>query len=112
MQVLSSQETHPLAGPIPMKPVLGPKNYTQKLGRARRTHIIDGTSHVVREETTPANEMNLNVIATTRAGRSPIENLNGTVSNNQQLVSNVNSAAMEYSLINSAARQDPSLMPD
>lgn len=47
---MSSQDIHSLDNSPMMKPVLGSKNYTQKLGRTRRTHIIDETSHRVREE--------------------------------------------------------------
>ena len=39
----------PLSMPAPMPPVLGKKNYTQMLGRSRRTHIIDENTHLIEE---------------------------------------------------------------
>ena len=89
---MSSQDMHSIDSMPMMKPVLGSKNYTQKLGRTRRTHIIDETSHRVREENS-ADLGGLQMIAaSTRAGRSPIDNNTGTINANLQAVTNVQTA--------------------
>ena len=53
MRVTSGPSNQPsvadgLGGPIkPMMPVLGKKNYTQTLGRTRRTQILDENTKVI-----------------------------------------------------------------
>ena len=48
----------PSTQPIPYGPVLGRKNYTETLGRGRRTEVIDETSSLIHETRDPVqNEM-------------------------------------------------------
>ena len=58
----------------------------------------------------------LNLIAaSTRAGRSPIDNNTGTINANvnvPQIGSGVNTAAMEYQIVNSAGRNDAVQTPN
>lgn len=52
----------PVSQPTPFGPVLGRKNYTETLGRSRRTEIIDETTQLVHEVRPPIAQLRQSVV--------------------------------------------------